>query len=122
MESEKVYLIYEVEDNTYDTSRLIGCAMTKEKAKEICADLRRKHEKSIPSEKFVDDAKKFDDWLCENDLTDDADYLDLVAEHFGVDKEYAKMALEYEPHKAMIFYYTPCKVIGECSTTHEINK
>ena len=112
MESEKVYLIYSVKDNPYDKSRLIGCAMTKEKAKEICADLRRKHEKSIPSEKFVDDAKKFDDWLWENDLTEDANYLDLVAEHFKVDKKYAKKALEYEPQKAMIFYYTPCNVLG----------
>ena len=112
MESEKVYLIYEVEDNPYDKSRLIGCAMTKEKAKEICADLRRKHEKSIPSEKFVDDAKKFDDWLWENDLTDDADYSGLVAERFKVDKKYAKKALDYEPPKAMIFYYIPCNVVG----------
>lgn len=112
MESEKVYLIYEVEDNPYDTSRLIGCAMTKEKAEEICADLRRKHEKSKPSKIFVDDAQKFDDWLWENDFTEDADYSDLVAEHFGVDKKYAERALEYVPSKAMIFYYTPCNVIG----------
>ena len=112
MESEKVYLIYEVEDNPYDTSRLIGCAMTKEKAEEICADLRRKHEKPNPTEKFVDDAQKFDNWLWENDLTDDDDYLDLVAEHFGVDKKYAKKALDYESPKAMIFYYTPCNVLG----------
>ena len=112
MESEKVYLIYEVGDDPYDTSRLIGCAMTKEKAEEICDDLRRKHEKTNPSEKFVNDAKKFNDWLWENDLTEDADYLDLVAEQFGVDKKYAEKALEYEPLTPMIFYYVPCDVVG----------
>lgn len=111
-ESEKVYLIYEVEDNPYDTSRLIGCAMTKEKAEEICDDLRRKHEKTNTSEKFVDDAKKFNDWLWENDLTEDADYSDLVAEHFGVDQKYAEKALKYEPSEAMMFYYVPCDVVG----------
>ena len=112
MESEKVYLIYEVEDNPYDKSRLIGCAMTKEKAAEICADLRRDYEKKANSNLYADDAKKFDDWLWENNLQDSPNYLDLVAEHFGVDKEYAKKALDYEPPQAMIFYYTPCNVIG----------
>ena len=112
MGSEKVYLIYEVEDNPYGKSCLIGCAMTKEKAEEICADLRRKHEKSKPSKKFVDDAQKYDDWLWENDFTEDADYSDLVAEHFGVDKKYAEKALEYCPSTRMIFYYMPCDVVG----------
>ena len=60
----------------------------------------------------MDDAQKFDDWLWENDLTDNADYSDLVAEHFGVDKKYAQKALEYAPSTRMIFYYVPCDVLG----------
>lgn len=112
MESEKVYLIYEVEDNPYDTSRLIGCAMTKEKAEEICDDLRHDYEKQANSNVYADDAQKFDDWLWENNLQDSPNYLDLVAEHFKVDKKYAEKALEYEPSACMIFYYMSCDVLG----------
>ena len=115
MENEKVYLIYQVEDNPYDTSCLIGCAMTKEKAEEICDDLRRDYEKKTNSKLYDADAKKFDDWLWENNLQDSPNYLDLVAEHFGVDKKYAEKALEYEPLTPMIFYYKPCDVLDNAA-------
>ena len=112
MESKKVYLIYEDEDHPYDTSRIIGCAMTKEKAAEICADLRRDYEKKANSNLYADDARKFNDWLWENNLQDSPNYFDLVAEHFGVDKEYAEKVLEYGPSTRMIFYFISCDVIG----------
>ena len=115
MESEKVYLIYSEEDNPYGISRVIGCAMTKEKAEAICDDLRRDYEKKTNSKLYDADAKKFDDWLWENNLQDSPNYLDLVAEHFGVDKKYAEKALEYEPLTPMIFYYKPCDVLDNAA-------